>query len=336
MNNKIRKLLQPALILLIFSISACSNQEDEAKKLGFSSHAEMVMIQKEGFKTKAEYQTKIENEKIAKLKAVEMDIVHRLFDHAYMCYPPTALIAAIYRQMNETSEKAKIYYSMEKAYKEIIEVEVRKEGGDDLVSIIFKELDINYKPAHLKDEEVNTEYGKSVIAEHAKLEQDCANFLKSNQDVNAKFFEILERIQVKYQSEDNKEVTQVPSLSEAVTDTATSIVEIRDIVKNHFNNNPQITAAAIRKTDIESWGKCTNVYLSTVAMEVRGKEWDRTTAIIFASVGEAMGRVRNQFITSGYSASSLDNILKKYSLRQVDTPDMQFCNNLVNDILDAH
>lgn len=50
------------IALVAFFLTACSNPEEEAKKLGFSDVAEMTALQKEGFKSKSEYTKKMEEE----------------------------------------------------------------------------------------------------------------------------------------------------------------------------------------------------------------------------------------------------------------------------------
>lgn len=113
---------------------------------------------------------------------------------------------------------------------------------------------------------------------------------------------------------------------------AGSILGSADAAKAYANSKPGFTQWALRKTDLNNWGKCTNVYLATMAMEVRGKQWDDETAATFAFLGEAMSRVRANFLARGYSDDDLGKVLKTYSSRQVDVPDMQFCNTLINDI----
>lgn len=49
-------------IALCTLLVACSNPEEDAKKLGFSDVAEMTALQKEGFKTKSEYIKKMEED----------------------------------------------------------------------------------------------------------------------------------------------------------------------------------------------------------------------------------------------------------------------------------
>jgi simple sugar transport system substrate-binding protein len=48
-----------------------------------------------------------------------------------------------------------------------------------------------------------------------------------------------------------------------------------------------------------------------------------------------MGRVRGSFLSKGYPQASLDSLVKGYAARQVDVPEMRFCNELANQILAA-
>lgn len=116
---------------------------------------------------------------------------------------------------------------------------------------------------------------------------------------------------------------------------AGSIVENGPGVRKFFDANPHFTSAAIRLTDMNTWAQCMNVYLSTMAMEVRGHKWDDQTALLFAGLGAAMGKVRLNFLSKGYKDETLGNLLKTYSTRPVDIPDMQFCNAHINKILET-
>ena len=69
-----------------------------------------------------------------------------------------------------------------------------------------------------------------------------------------------------------------------------------------------------------------------MAAEVRGQKWDDNTSATFALLGEAMGRVRGDFLAKGYSQSSLDNMIKAYSGKHLDAPEMRYCNVLINNI----
>lgn len=110
------------------------------------------------------------------------------------------------------------------------------------------------------------------------------------------------------------------------------IVEYSSGAKKYFDSNPAKVAMAIKLTDQNSWAKCVNVWTSMVAAEVRGQKWDDNTSATFALLGEAMGRVRGSFLAKGYSQSSLDNLIKSYSGRQLDVPEMRYCNVLINNI----
>jgi uncharacterized protein YecT (DUF1311 family) len=116
---------------------------------------------------------------------------------------------------------------------------------------------------------------------------------------------------------------------------AGSIIENGPGVKKYFDSNPHFSSAAVRLTDMNTWAQCTNVYLSMMAMEVRGKKWDDQTALIFTGLGEAMSRVRLNLLSKGYKDENLGSLLKTYSTRPVDVPDMQFCNAHINKILDT-
>jgi hypothetical protein len=102
--------------------------------------------------------------------------------------------------------------------------------------------------------------------------------------------------------------------------------------KEYFDKNPGKVANAIGLTDQNSWAKCVNVWTSMMAAEVRGQKWDDNTSATFALLGEAMGRVRGSFLAKGFSQSSLDNLIKSYSGRQLDVPEMRYCNVLINNI----
>lgn len=115
---------------------------------------------------------------------------------------------------------------------------------------------------------------------------------------------------------------------------AGSIIDNAPVVKRYFDSNPSKIAAAIRLTEPNMWAKCSNVYLAMMAMEVRGKQWDDTTALVFSALGEAMGRVRLNFLSRGYPSATMDSLLKSYSMKPVDVPEMQSCNDLTNSILE--
>ena len=132
-----------------------------------------------------------------------------------------------------------------------------------------------------------------------------------------------------------KQLALALSLSCCTLGALAGIVDNGPGVKKFFDDNPSVVQAAIRMTDVNTWGRCANVHLSTMAMELRGQQWDKTTALIFAGLGEAMGRVRGALLRQGYSQSALDATLRSYSGRPVDVPDMQFCSDLTNRILEA-
>jgi len=96
-------------------------------------------------------------------------------------------------------------------------------------------------------------------------------------------------------------------------------------MKKLFDSNPVWVNRAIQITDVNTYGRCANVSMVAMAMEVRGERWDDKTAAIFAGLGETMRRVRLNFLSKGYSDSNLGSVLRSYSARPVDTPDMQFC-----------
>jgi hypothetical protein len=98
---------------------------------------------------------------------------------------------------------------------------------------------------------------------------------------------------------------------------AGSIVENGPGVRKFFDSNPHFTSAAIRLTDMNTWAQCMNVYLSTMAMEVRGHKWDDQTALLFAGLGAAMGKVRLNFLSKGYRDETLGNLLKTYSSKGI-------------------
>ncbi len=114
---------------------------------------------------------------------------------------------------------------------------------------------------------------------------------------------------------------------------ATSILDYSAGTKKYADTHPKFAQAAIAKTDLNAWARCTAVYVATTAMEVRGQTWDDDTAVMFAIVGEAMSRVRANFLAKGYTDDALSKLLKTYTSRQVDVPDMKFCNILENDIM---
>ena len=119
----------------------------------------------------------------------------------------------------------------------------------------------------------------------------------------------------------------------SVSSIAGSILENGPSVKKYFDANPSNVNTAIRLTDPNTWARCVVVHIAMLSMEVRGKKWDDTTALVFAGLGEAMGRVRANFLSKGYPQASLDSLVKAYSVRQVDVPEMRFCNDLANQIL---
>ena len=114
---------------------------------------------------------------------------------------------------------------------------------------------------------------------------------------------------------------------------AESILENGPRVKKHFDANPSHVSTAIRLTDPNTWARCVVVHITMLSMEVRGQKWDHNTALTFALLGEAMGRVRTSFLSKGYPQASLDSLVKGYAARQVDAPEMRFCNELANQIL---
>ena len=116
---------------------------------------------------------------------------------------------------------------------------------------------------------------------------------------------------------------------------AGSILENGPSVKKYFDANPANVTAAIRLTDPNTWARCVVVHIAMLSMEVRGQKWDDNTALTFALLGEAMGRVRGSFLIKGYPQASLDSLVKGYAARQVDVPEMRFCNELANQILAA-
>jgi simple sugar transport system substrate-binding protein len=116
---------------------------------------------------------------------------------------------------------------------------------------------------------------------------------------------------------------------------AGSILENGPSVKKYFDANPANVTAAIRLTDPNTWARCVVVHVAMLSMEVRGQKWDDNTALTFALLGEAMGRVRGSFLSKGYPQASLDSLVKGYAARQVDVPEMRFCNELANQILAA-
>ena len=72
------KVIKSLILISCFAISACSNPEEDAKKLGFSSAAEMKEMQANGYKTMAEFESDKKKKKADALKSavdqIELDI----------------------------------------------------------------------------------------------------------------------------------------------------------------------------------------------------------------------------------------------------------------------
>lgn len=169
-------------IIFIFLISACSNPEEEAKKLGFSNASEMASIQKEGFKTKEEWSKKIEDDKKKQEDAKKLDLQKRLVGYAQQCYSSTRLTTAA--NVAASTANAEGLVIMTFALKNILLDSYKKEGmTSESASLKIDELYNSYKPSKLTSGDEQTDIGKALLAEHLKSSDECAKVLKTDEEI---------------------------------------------------------------------------------------------------------------------------------------------------------
>jgi hypothetical protein len=204
-----------SLLLLTVLLAACSNPEEEAKKLGFSDVAEMTALQKEGFKTKSEYTQKIEDDAkklgfsdVAEMTAMQKDgyktkaeylekidvdkrkkedesksnLQLELVAYAKQCYASVRLNAAVNVEGNTPNAEALTKFSI--ALYDILIAAYTKEGmTSEMASSKINELYNSYSPSKLRSGDEQTDIGMKLISEHGKTSNECASILQSNKDL---------------------------------------------------------------------------------------------------------------------------------------------------------
>ena len=164
------------------------------------------------------------------------DVDTRLFEFAKKCYAPSKAMAAALTASN--GKNAEIYVLMTAAHEKIItDYYISKESNNTKGSVIFNELFKSYKPTNLKEEEVNTEYGKAILAEHTKLENECAEIMKTDTEVSGKFQSLINEFRTSKTASgsDPKEVAEKLQIAGVSRCIATTI-----IMSASLTNSPNI------------------------------------------------------------------------------------------------
>ena len=167
-----------------------------------------------------------------------LDLDSRLFEFSKKCYAPSRAMAAVLTASN--GQNAEIYVLMTAAHQKIItDYYISKESDSAKGSIIYNDLYKNYKPTNLKDEEVNTDYGKSILAEHSKLENECAQIMKTDTELSGKFLGLVDEFRKSKTSSgsDPKEVAERIQIAGVSRCIATTI-----IMSASLSNSPNIKA----------------------------------------------------------------------------------------------
>jgi len=149
-------------------MSACSNPEEEAKKLGFSNAAEMKDIQGKGFKTMAEYSDdKKKKEELAR-KNNEKEI-HNL---ALSCYNITAITASL-TNSDSDNKVAKVSFYM--AY-----LAGRKIGLNHADALSESKKSLEEYNKIILDSQSNPDSESKVLAKHGEIVKNCVDRLKND------------------------------------------------------------------------------------------------------------------------------------------------------------
>lgn len=161
------------LFFLIISLNGCSNPDEDARKLGFSSHVEMTALQKEGYKTKAEYLKKIDQDKKNEEK--------RPFEVSLKCYNAFRYSSDKWQEIDSNSPLARYYYNMKKIAEDAIVDEYIKVSKDHSKGVqTYLNLYDSYAPSKLRPDDFDTKEGQVVVAEQRKLLEECKNIIKTD------------------------------------------------------------------------------------------------------------------------------------------------------------
>lgn len=164
-------------LLIIFSmavcllVSACSNPDDEAKKLGFSNSTEMKELQEKGFKTAEEYK-KSEQE-----KSKIIEDAKSIRDFVINCYSPIRMQADLEIEANTNNSKS--LKSFEMAYRGVLSDADDKLGMDNKKDLQVIEINFqNYRSKLISIEQ------SDAVKIHKNKSDECLAALTANNKIN--------------------------------------------------------------------------------------------------------------------------------------------------------